>query len=390
MIALIGAKVLTMCGRPLEGGTILIENGRFAAVGVDIEIPKGYKIIDITGKVVTPGLIDAHTHLGVYAESLDWSGEDVNETSNPVTPGLDVIDALNPADVGLAEACGGGITTVMVAPGSGNPVAGQCVLIKTRPRQSVEQMLVKRHAGLKIAFGENPRRVYGDDKKMPVTRMATASLIRETLQKGLYYLQKKDSKDHKFDYAMEAVAKALRREMPVRAHAHRADDIITALRIAREFDLDIIIEHATEGHLIADVLAEQQARVVLGPLFVTKGKLEMKEASWQAPALLAERGVKFALMSDHPVVPSKFLTVYAGLAARFGLDAEQALRAITIDAAEILGLAGRIGSIEQGKDADLVVWSDHPLLLAAKPEMVIIDGDIGTVDSQQTISSWQS
>jgi len=389
MIALTGAKILTMCGHPLESGTILIKDGRLEAVQADVKIPGGYEIIDTTGKFITPGLIDAHTHLGVYAESLDWSGEDVNEISNPITPGLDVIDALNPADVGLAEACGGGITTAMVAPGSANPVAGQCLIIKTRPRQSVEQMIVKRHAGLKIAFGENPRRVHGDQKKMPVTRMATASLIRETLQKGRDYLAKQDSKDHKFDYAMEAVAKALRKEMPIRAHAHRADDIITALRIAREFELDIIIEHATEGHLIADVLADNKARVVLGPLFVTKGKLEMKESSWLAPALLADRGVKFALMSDHPVVPSKFLTVYAGLAARFGLDADQALRAITIDAADILGLADRIGSIEQGKDADLVVWSDHPLLLAAKPELVIIDGKIGTVDNQQHISNWQ-
>lgn len=389
MIALIGAKILTMCGKPLDGGTILIKNGKLTAAGINVEIPEGYEIIDITGKVVTPGLIDAHTHLGVYAESLDWSGEDVNETSQPITPGLDVIDALNPADIGLAEACGGGITTAMIAPGSANPVGGQCMIIKTRPRQSVEQMIVKRHAGLKIAFGENPRRVHGDQKKMPVTRMATASLIRETLQKGREYIAKQDTKDHKFDYAMEAVAKALRREMPIRAHAHRADDIVTALRIAREFGLDIIIEHATEGHLIADVLAEQQARVVLGPLLVTKAKLELKEASWQAPAILAERGVKFALMSDHPVVPSKFLTVYAGLAARFGLDAEQAMRAVTIDAADILGLSDRIGSIEQGKDADLVVWSDHPLLLAAKPELVIIDGKVGAVDSHQNISSWK-
>lgn len=388
MIALTGGTILTMCDEPLVGGTVLIDGEKIAAVGNDIDIPDGCTIVNVAGKVVTPGLIDAHTHLGVYAESLDWSGEDVNEISQPVTPALDVIDALNPADVGLAEAVGGGITTVMVAPGSANPVGGQCMIIKTRPRSSVEQMIIKRHAGLKIAFGENPRRVYGDNKKMPVTRMATAALIRETLQKGRDYLAKQTDKDHKFDYAMEAIARVLRREMPVRAHAHRADDIVTAFRIAEEFDLDLIIEHATEGHLIPDVLAEHQARVVLGPLLVTRAKLELKEASWQAPAVLASHGIKFAFMSDHPVVPSKFLPVYAGLAARFGLDQEEALRAITINAAAILGMADRIGSVAPGKDADLVVWSEHPLLLAARPELVIVDGQFGRVNEEQKVSAW--
>ena len=388
MIALVGGTVFTMCGENLKNGIVLIEDGKITAVGKNIKIPDGCKIIDTTGKVVTPGLIDAHTHLGIYAESLDWSGEDVNEISQPVTPALDVMDALNPADIGLAETVGGGITTVMVAPGSANPVGGQCLVIKTRPCDCVEQMIVKRYAGLKIAFGENPRHTYGDNKRMPVIRMATAALIRETLQKGRDYIEKAGSKDFKFDYGMEAVSRVLRHEMPVRAHAHRADDIVTALRIAAEFDIDIIIEHATEGYMIADVLAERQAGVVLGPLMVTKGKLELKEASWRAPAVLAERGVMFALMSDHPVVPSKFLPVYAGIAARFGLSEDLALRAITINAAKILGLENRIGSIEQGKDADLVVWSDHPLLLAAKPEFVIIDGRVGEVDSEQKVSTW--
>lgn len=388
MFALTGGTIITMSGQPLVDGSVLIDKGKIIAVGKGLSIPDGCETIDVAGKVITPGLIDAHTHLGVYAESLDWSGEDVNEISQPVTPALDVIDALNPADVGLTEAVGGGITTVMVAPGSANPIGGQCTVIKTRPRSSVEQMIARRHAGLKMAFGENPRRAYGDKKKMPVTRMATALLIRETLQKGREYLAKLDSKEHKFDYEMDAIARVLRREMPIRAHAHRADDIVTALRIAEEFELDIIIEHATEGHLIKELLAERQARVVLGPLMITKGKLELKEASWRAPAILAEQGVLFALMSDHPVVPSKFLPVYAGIAARFGLSQDEALKAITLNAARILGLDDRIGSIEAGKDADLVVWSDHPLLLAAKPDYVIVDGQIGKVDMEQKIAEW--
>lgn len=390
MFALTGGTIITICGQPLVGGTVIIDKGKIAAVGKGLNLPDSCKIIDVTGKVITPGLIDAHTHLGVYAESLDWSGEDVNEMSQPITPALDVIDALNPADVGLTEAVGGGITTVMVAPGSANPIGGQCAVIKTRPRSSVEQMIVRRYAGLKMAFGENPRRAYGDKKKMPVTRMATALLIREALQKGREYLAKLDAKEHKFDFEMEAIVRVLRREMPVRAHAHRADDIVTALRIAEEFNLDIIIEHATEGHLINELLAKRQARVVLGPLMITKAKLELKEASWRAPAILAEQGVLFALMSDHPVVPSKFLPVYAGIAARFGLSQDEALKAITLNAARILGLEDKIGSIEPGKDADLVVWNDHPLLLAAKPEYVIIDGQVGQVDLEQRISNWNS
>lgn len=390
MLALTGGMVLTMCQPPIKGGTVLIHKGKIVAAGRNVPLPAGCEVIDVSGKVITPGLIDAHTHLGVYAESLDWSGEDVNEISQPVTPELDVMDALNPADVGLADACGGGVTTVMVAPGSANPIGGQCMVIKTRRRTSVEDMLVLRHAGLKVAFGENPRRVYGEQKKMPVTRMATAALIRETLLKGREYLAKEKSKDRKFDFGMEAVVRVLRKEMPLRAHAHRADDIVTALRIAREFDLDIVIEHATEGYLIPDILVKEQARVVLGPLFTTRGKMELKDASWRAPAILAEQGVLFSLISDHPVVPSRFLPVYAGMAARFGLPEEQALRAITVDAAKILGLDDSIGSLAPGKDADLVVWSDYPLLLSAKPEFVIIEGQIGEVGQEQQVVAWRS
>ncbi|MEN6414687.1 MAG: amidohydrolase [Veillonellales bacterium] len=389
MLAFTGGTVLTMCQPPLAGGTVLLHNGKITAVGMNIAVPADCAIIDVSGKVITPGLIDAHTHLGIYAESLDWSGEDVNEISQPVTPALDVIDALNPADVGLADACGGGVTTVMVAPGSANPIGGQCMVIKTRRRSSVEDMVVVRHAGLKVAFGENPRRVYGEQKKMPVTRMATAALIRETLLKGREYLAQQKSKDHKLDFGMEAVARVLRKEMPLRAHAHRADDIVTALRIAREFDLDIVIEHATEGYLIPDVLVKEQAKVVLGPLFITRGKMELKDASWRAPAILAKQGILFSLISDHPVVPSRFLPIYAGMAARFGLPREQALRSITVDAAKILGLDNFIGSLAPGKDADLVVWSDDPLLLSAKPELVVIDGQIGDVNREQQISRWR-
>jgi len=389
MLALIGGTVLTMAGPARPAGVVLVEGGKIVAVGERVAVPADVTVIDTTGKFVTPGLIDAHTHLGVYTESYAWAGEEVNETSKPTTPEMDVIDAINPDDTGLADAAAGGVTTVMGAPGSANPVGGQCTVIKTRRRPTVEEMVLRRHAGLKIAFGENPRRVYGEQKKAPVTRMATAALVRETLLKAKDYLARTGEKDWKFDLGLEAAGRVLRGEMPLRAHAHRADDIVTALRIAGEFGVDVIIEHATEGHLIAGLLAERQARLVVGPNLTTRSKLELKERSFTAPAVLASHGVRFALMSDHPVLPSAFLPVYAGLAMRFGLPAETALRAITAEAAAILGVGDRVGSIAPGMDADLVVWDGPPLAVASRPLTVILDGAVGTVDAAQTITSWQ-
>lgn len=388
MLALTGGLLLTMSGPPIEAGTLLIQDGRISAIGAGLPIPEGWRVIDVAGKVITPGLIDAHTHLGVYSESQDWAGEDGNEASEPITPGVNVLDAIYPDDVGIADALAGGITTAMVAPGSANPIGGQCVIIKTRRQSRVEDMIIRQHAGLKIAFGENPRRVYGEKKKMPYTRMATAAMIRETFIKAREYISKKGEKDHKFDLGLEAVGRVLRREMPLRAHAHRADDIVTALRIAREFDVDIILEHATEGHLIPEVLAEYKAKAVIGPNLITRSKMELKERSFATPAVLAQHGISFALMSDHPVLPCAFLPLYAGIAVRFGLSEEQALKAITIDAANILGIADRVGSLEPGKDADMVVWSQSPLTVAGKPEMVLIDGKIGKMNTQQQMEEW--
>lgn len=392
MLALSGAAILPADSPALPQGVVLVDNGKITAVGARVEIPADCAVLDVRGKVITPGLIDSHTHLGVYSESLAWSGEDVNEHSQAITPGLHVLDALYPRDIGLADACAGGITTVMVAPGSSNPSGGQCAIIKTRPKMAVEEMLLTRYAGLKIAFGENPRHAFGDSKKMPVTRMATAAMLRELLVKGQEYAARQGEKDHKFDLGLEAVGRVLCGKMPLRAHAHRADDILTALRIADEFQTDIIIEHATEAHLIADLLAARQAKLVLGPFMITRVKLELKDRSWQTPAIMHQHGVPFALMSDHPVMPSCFLPVYAGLAARYGLDEEAALRSITLDAARILDIADRVGSLTAGKDADLVVWSGSPLLLASRAELVMIDGAVGMVDSQHgepAISEWQ-
>lgn len=379
MLALTGGKIITMCDKSLKSGTILIDDGKILAIGQQLDIPHDCQIIDVTNKVITPGIIDAHSHMGIYSESLGWSGEDGNEESDPITPALNVIDAINPYDVGIVDSYRAGVTTAMIAPGSANPIGGQCIIIKTKPKPNIEEMVLKRNAGLKIAFGENPRKTYGDQKKMPVTRMATAAMIRKEFYKASRYLDKRSSSDYEFDLNMEALIKVLQKQMPLRAHAHRADDIVTAIRIAKEFDVDIIIEHATEGHLIADLIAAAKIPAVLGPNLITRAKMELKELNLAAPAILFQKGVFFALMSDHPVLPSGFLPVYAGIAARYGLPEEEALRAITVNAAKILGISQRVGSLAPGLDADLVVWSDYPLLLSAKPEMVFVDGDMEEV-----------
>ncbi len=379
MLAITGGKLITMRDNTLETGTILIDHGKIIAVGERIDVPHDCQVIDAANKVITPGIIDAHSHMGIYSESLGWSGEDGNEESEPITPALNVIDAINPYDVGIVDSYMGGVTTAMVAPGSANPIGGQCAIIKTKPKPNIEDMILKRDAGLKIAFGENPRKTYGDQKKMPVTRMATAAMIRKELYKAQRYLNKRTNPDVDFDMNLETMIKVLQKEMPLRAHAHRADDIVTAIRIAKEFEVKLIIEHATEGHLIADYLAASQVPVILGPNLITRVKMELKELNLAAPSILFDKGVFFALMSDHPVLPSSFLPVYAGIAARYGLSKEEALRSITINAAKILGISQRVGCLAPGLDADIVVWSDYPLLLSAKPEMVFVDGDMEEV-----------
>ncbi|MDU2065536.1 MAG: amidohydrolase [Sporomusaceae bacterium] len=376
MIALINAMIYTMAGTIYEKGTVLVDDhGKIAAVEQSVEIPSTAHVVDCGGKVITPGLIDAHTHLGVYEEGIAWAGEDVNEKSDPVTPALHTLDAIHPGDIGLKEAYQNGVTTVMIAPGSANAIGGQCVIAKTKPRATVEEMIIREKAGLKIAFGENPKRCYGaQQNKKPLTRMATACLIRETFMKGLQYIKDRESGKVSPDLALEAIARVLRREMPVRAHAHRSDDIVTAVRIAKEFSIDLIIEHGTESYMVADLLQRNQIPVIVGPTLTTRSKLELKDKNMATPAELKKAGVLFAMMSDHPVIPSCFLSIYAGLATRFGLANDEALAMITSNAAKILQLSDRVGTLAPGMDADLVVWSGHPFQLSSKVEFVMVDG----------------
>lgn len=380
MKAIKGGTVYTMKGEVIEGGTVLVEGDKIAKVGKDLSIPEGCEVIDATGKYVFPGFIDAHSHVGIFEEGVGEIGEDGNEMTDPVTPHLRALDAVSPEDKAFDDAVKGGVTCVFTGPGSANVIGGQSIAVKTYGRV-IDKMVVKAPAGLKVAFGENPKRVYGQQKKMPSTRMGTAALLREALTKAKNYLEKKKIAMEKGEFfekdlKMEVLCDVLEKKIPLRAHAHRAFDIMTAIRIAKEFDVHIVIEHCTEGHLIADELAELGVPAVVGPSLTSRSKIELKDLSFRTAGILANRGVKVAIMTDHPVIPVQYLNVCAGLAVREGMKVEDALAAITINAAEIIGIQDRVGSLEEGKDADIVVWDGFPLEVMSKPKLVIIDGKV--------------
>ncbi len=378
-VAIVNGNIYTISGGIIEKGTILIEGGKITAVGKGLAAPKGAEIFDAAGKVVTPGIIDAHTHLGIHEEGVGIEGRDYNEKVDPVTPQMRAIDGINPDEPGTKDALAGGVTAVISGPGSANVIGGESVAIKTYGRV-IDRMVIRQPAGLKVAFGENPKRVYTELKKTPVTRMGTAALLRQALVAGQNYLARIErakgdpEKMPDRDLGMEAIARVLRREVPMRAHAHRADDMMTAIRIAEEFNVQLTLEHATESHKIADELAKRGIPAVVGPTLTGREKFELRDRTFETPRVLYEAGVKFALMTDHPVIPVQYLPLAAALAVREGLPEDVALRSITLSAAEIIGVADRIGSIEAGKDADLVIWSRLPLDPQARAEKVFVDG----------------
>lgn len=380
MLAIINGTVYTMAGSILPGGRVLIEGPRILAVGgQEVAVPSEAEIVDATGKTVFPGLIEAHCHLGIMEEIYQVEGDDTNEYTDPVTPHLRAIDAVNPLDLGFSDAVQAGITTVFTGPGSANVIGGLGLVMHTAGK-IVDHMVLKNPAGLKVAFGENPKKVYSEQKKMPVTRMANAALLRENLIAAQNYLNKAltspDNKNYERNLKLEALALVLQGEIPMRAHAHRADDIITAIRIAEEFGLKLVIEHCTEGHLIAEELGAKGIAAVVGPALTNRGKVELKERSFKTPGILAEQGLTVALMTDHPVIPIQYLPLCAALAVKEGMKAERALQAITINAAKILGVDKEIGSLERGKIADVVVASDSVLNLTSQIEMVFTSGKI--------------
>ena len=379
MLLIQGGKVLTMEGAPLEGGDVLVQDEKIAEVGYALAAPEGCEIIDARGKWVLPGFVDPHCHIGMWEWGMGFEGDDGNEATDPVTPQLRAIDSINPVDRHFEMALRHGVTTVVTGPGSANVIGGQFLAMKTYGRR-VDDMIIKAPTALKVAFGENPKRVYSEQHKSPSTRMATAAVLREQLIKGQEYIRKlelaKDdpSKLPDRDLKMEIIASVLKREIPLKCHAHRADDILTAIRICKEFNLDYTLDHCTEGYLIADILAAEGAKVIVGPLLTDACKIELTNISFEAPAILAKAGVKAALMTDHPVIPSMYLPLEAALTVRAGLDETEALKSITIYAAEVNGIADRVGSLRTGKDADIVLYDGNPLDIRIVPCRVIVDG----------------
>ncbi len=372
MKAFVGAKIFTKNGW-LKDGAIIVEDGKISRVLMRKRIPKGAEIIKLNGKYITPGLIDAHSHIGMVEEGAGRDYADLNESTNPVTPDVRAIDAFYPDDPAIEEARKSGITTVYITPGSSNPVAGLGAVLKLK-KGYIKDMILKERAGLKLSFGENPKATYGNNGKKPITRMAIAALIREAFYKAKVYCNKRRGKEK--DFEQEAFCLALRKQIPIRAHAHRKDDILTALRIAEEFGLEIIIEHCTEGHLAIEEIKEYKnlKGCVSGPLLYFPWKVELKNLDFKNPALLSKSGIKVAIMSDHPFTPAKYLILYAALAYKAGMDEIDALNAITINPAEFLGIDKRTGSLEAGKDADFVIWSGHPFELKSQPIDVYIEG----------------
>ncbi len=381
MKAIINGKVYTAVGEVFANGTILIENGKIIAVGENIDVPAGAEVIDAAGMVVTPGIIDAHTHLGIGEEGIGWEGRDYNEVSDPATPQMRAIDGINPEDEGFRDAIKGGITTVMTGPGSANVIGGENLVMKTHGR-TVDEMVILNPCGIKGAFGENPKRVYGTRSgfQLPVTRMGTAAVMRDALVKAQNYLDKqkhaeKEGKPVERDLKWESMARLLTKELPLKAHAHRHDDILTILRIAKEFDINVTLEHCTEGHKIVEELKAANVPAIVGPTLGNRAKYELKDMTFDTPGILAKAGIKVALMTDHPVIPLQYLPICAGLAVRHGMKEEDALKAITINAAEILGVGDRVGSLEVGKDADIVIWDGHPFETMTHVVKTLVNGE---------------
>lgn len=379
MILIKNGYIKPMVGSDIENGCVLIgDDGKIAAVGADLRAPEGCAVIDAEGRLVTPGCVDAHCHIGLDNEGMGWEGHDYNEIIDPVTPQLRAIDSINPQDEAFGLALQGGVTSACTGPGSANVVGGTFVAIKLSGKR-VDKMIIKNPLAMKCAFGENPKRCYGQGlKKSPTTRMATAALLRELLFKARNYMQDKDAgKNPAFDMKLEAMIPVMRGEIPLKAHAHRADDILTSIRIAKEFGVKLTLDHCTDGAIIADELAQEGYSAFVGPSLGGKSKIELQNKSFTTPAILHAAGVPISIITDAPVIPLQYLPMCAGLAVNAGLDEETAWRAITINPAVQTGIGDRVGSLEPGKDADVVIWTANPLTtVGAESCVTIVDGKV--------------
>ncbi len=382
MILIKGGLIRPITSPDIENGEILIDNGKIIAIGAKVDAPADAQVINASGLLVTPGFVDGHCHIGMHEEASRWEGNDTNESSDPITPQVRAIDSINPLDEAFDTALRGGVTTAVTGPGSANVIGGTFCAMKLFG-DCVDDMLIKEPVAMKIAFGENPKGAYGQNgRKAPITRMMTAALLRETLKKAQRYMEevdeaeKDDTKKRPFDMKLEALLPVMRGEIPLKSHAHRADDILTSIRIAKEFGVKITLDHCTEGHLIPHHLAAFGAPVLVGPSFGSKTKQELKEKSFQTPGVLEKAGLEVSIITDAPVIPLNYLPLCAGLAVREGMSYEAAWRAITINPAKLAGIADRVGSLEVGKDADIVLFNGDPLKeIGARAKLVLVDGE---------------
>ena len=379
---IINGTVHTMDGPIIKNGYVAVKGSKIAQAGPMEDCPKSWEgeVFDAQGGHICPGFIDAHCHLGMFGDALGFESDDGNEETDPCTPHLRAIDGVNPLDRCFAEARAAGVTTVLTGPGSANPISGQFAALKTDGRW-VDAMVARAPAAMKLALGENPKQVYHDRDETPVTRMATAAIIRENLRKAVEYGEKldkatrdEDTDPPDYDAKLEALLPVVRGELPVHIHAHRADDIATGVRIAKEFGLRCVIVHGTEGHLIPELLAREKIPVITGPALGDRSKPELANMTLENPAILWKAGVRFAICTDHPEVPIQYLPLCAALAVKGGLDPEEALAAITVTAARIAGLDGALGSLAPGREADIVVTDRHPLELLGQVRAVFMGG----------------
>lgn len=354
---------------------ILAENSKIKAIGNDLTAADA-GVVDAEGLYAFPGFIDAHSHLGMDGWGIGYEGSDYNEMNDVICPHLRAIDGFKPVQPSMKDAALGGVTTIVTGPGSANVLGGTFLAAKTVGRR-VDDMLIKAEVAMKCAFGENPKRCYRD--KSVSSRMTTAAKLREMLFKAREYMQKLDaagddaSKKPAFDIKMEALIPVLRGDMPLKAHAHATEDIFTALRIAREFGVPITLEHVTEGHMIVEELAREKVPLAVGPSLGTASKFELRNKSWTTPGILAKAGCEVSIITDAPVIPQQYLALCAGLAVKSGMDRFDALKAITINPARHAGIADRVGSLEAGKDADIVLTDGCPFEVSTTIKAVYVD-----------------
>ena len=377
---IVGGLIKTMAGADIRDGCIRIRDGKIAEIGkrdeVNFHPAPGERVIEAGEGLVMPGLIEAHCHMGITEEKKGMEGDDCNENVNPVTPYLRAIDAINPMDAAFKDALRAGITSAMIGPGSANVVGGQFAFVKTHGR-CIDDMIVKAPAAMKVAFGENPKVNYSGQGTSPSTRMAIAALLREELTKALTYRKKREkNKDEEKDFRYECWLPVLSGEIPLKAHVHRADDILTAVRIAREFHLRMTLDHCSEGHLIMEELKAAGFPAIVGPDMASRNKIEVQNMAFKTAGLLAGHGILTAITTDHPVSKIQFLPICAGLAVKAGMSLEEGLRSITINAAKICGVDDSVGSLAPGKDADIAVFDGNPMEVFTPTRYTLIDGKI--------------